>query len=220
MSGGEYASFSSNGETLVFVGISDVKIKKKRDYDTTFATMSINILDIKKGIIKTILKSPETFLDAGYIYSNPSLSPDGKLIAFQHSGSDVSGGFSVIDMKGKTVFSFPLKDSDAKPYWRPQFTPDGNGILFYSPATSDNEKDMIFLIDIKKGTKRLITEGANPVFACSGEAIIFEQWRDKWSPTSDASPDLWFLELKEGAIPKMILKNASSPGGHYYCSQK
>ncbi len=201
------------------MGISDVKVTKKKGNEMVLATMSINVVDIKTETVRTILKSPDAFLDAGYIYSNPSLSPDGKLIAFQHSGSDVSGGFSVVDMKGKTVFSFPLKDEDDKPYWRPQFTPDGNNILCYSPAASDNEKDLIFLIDIKKGTKKLIAEGANPAFACSGGAIIFEQWRDKWSPIGNATPDLWFLELKEGAIPKMILRNASSPGGHYYCFQ-
>lgn len=207
---------------LVFVGISDVKVTKKKgnENEMVLATMSIIVLDIKTGTIKTILQSPDTLLDAGYIYSNPSLSPDGKFIAFQYSGSDVSGGFSVVDMKGKTVFKFPINDDDTKPYWKPQFTPDGNNILCYSPATSDNEKDQIFIIDIKKGTKKFVAEGANPVFACSGEAIVFERWRGKWSPAGDASPDLWFLELKEGAKPKMILKNASSPGGHYYCSQK
>lgn len=184
-----------------------------------FATMSINILDIESNQIKTIVKSSNIFLDAGYVYSNPSLSPDGRLIAFQHSGSDVSGGFSIIDLKGKAIFSFPKDKSDTKPYWRPQFTSDGKGILFYSPATSDIEQDQIFIIDIKSGKKRFITEGANPVFACGGETIIFERWTNKWSSHGNAKSDLWSLELKEGSQPKLIIQNASSPGGHYNCNK-
>ncbi len=186
----------------------------------TFATMSINTLDIKSKNIKTIIKTSNTPLDAGYIYSNPSFSPDGKLIAFQHSGSDVSGGFSIIDLKGRIIFSYPKKTSDPTPYWKPQFTLDGKGILCYSPATSDSEKDQIFIIDIKNRTKKLIAEGANPSFACNGNAIIFERWTNKWSPEGNAKSDLWYLELKDGAEPKLILKNASSPSGNNYCSSQ
>ncbi len=205
---------------LVFVGMSDVQIKKKGSNEMPFATMSINIIDVESKQIKTIVKSSNAFLDAGYIYSNPSLSPDGRLVAFQHSGSDVSGGFSIIDLKGKTIFSFPKNNSEHKPYWKPQFTPDGKDILCYSPAISDTEQDQIFIINIQTGMKRLITEGSNPVFACSGDAIIFERWKNKWSLERDASSDLWYIELKDGSQPKLIIQNASSPGGHYNCSQK
>lgn len=199
--------------------MSDVKIKNAKGHKKAFAMMSINVLDIESKNIKTIIKSNNAFLDAGYIYSNPSFSPDGKFIAFQHSGSDVSGGFSIVDLKGKSVFNFPLNSSDTKPYWRPQFTPDGKSILCYSPATSDSEKDQIFIIDIKKGIKRLIAEGSNPVFACSGDAIIFEKWMNKWSPDGNARSDLWHLDLKEDSQPKLIIQNASSPSGYYYCVQ-
>ncbi len=179
------------------------------------ATMSINVVDIKTETVRTILKSSDAFLDAGYIYSSPSLSPDGKLIAFQHSGSDVSGGFSIINLNGKTIFRFPRKAGDAIPYWKPQFTPDGKGILCYSPAVSEGGIDRIFMIDIKSGDKRFIAEGTNPAFACGGSAVIFERWTNKSSP--EAHSDLWFLELKEGSKPRMIIKDASSPSGYNYC---
>ncbi len=220
MSGSEYASFSPNGENLVFVGMSDIKEKKKSGLDMSYATMSVNVVKLKTGKIQTIVSTPNTLLDAGYVYSNPSFSPDGKLIAFQHSGSDVSGGFSIVDQKGKTIFRFPQKASDTTPYWRPQFTPDGKEILCFSPATSEKDKDQIFLIDIKKGTKKLITEGSNPTFACKGKAVIYEKWVNKWSPEGDASSDLWFLELRDGAEPKVIVENASRPNGFNYCPLK
>lgn len=184
----------------------------------TLAAMSLNVLNMKTEEIQSILKSPEAFLDAGYIYSHPSFSPDGRLIAFQHSGSDVSGGFSIINLKGKTIFRFPKNSSDTTPYWKPQFTPDGNGILCYSPATSEENNDKIYLIDIKSGAKKFVTDGSNPTFACKGSAIIFERWTDKW--LQQAKSDLWFLELKEGAEPIMIIKDASSPSGYNYCLKK
>lgn len=200
--------------------MADVKIKKIKGYNMTFATMSINILDIESKNIKTIIKSPDALLDAGYIYSNPSFSPDGKFLAFQHSGSDVSGGFSVVDLKGRTIFSYPKKASDPTPYWRPQFTSDGKKILCFSPAANENEKDLIFLIDIESGTKKMITEGANPSFACDGNAIIFERWTNKWSPEEGIKSDLWLLEPIDGAEPKIIRRNAIRPNGQLSCSKK
>lgn len=220
MSGGEYASFSADGKKLVFVGMSDVKVRDIKGYKTTFATMSLNVLNLKTDEVKTVLSNPKSLLDAGYIYSNPSFSPDGKFIVFQHSGSDVSGGFSVVDPKGRTIFRYPEKSSDPTPYWRPQFTSDGQKILCFSPATNENEKDLIFLIDIKNGTKKMITEGANPAFACDRNAIIFERWTNKWSSEGDVISDLWLLELSEGAEPKIILRNAISPNGQIFCSRK
>lgn len=200
--------------------MSDIQIKKKGDSEIISATASINVLDIESKEIKTIIKSSDTFLDAGYVYSNPSFSTDGKFIAFQHSGSDVSGGFSIVDLKGRVIFSYPKKSTDSRAYWRPQFTPDGKGILCFSPAISEEGKDQIFLIDIKKGTKKLIAEGSNPTFACGGKAIVYEKWTNKWSSDGSAKSDLWFLELKQDAEPKVIIKNASQPSGYNYCVLK
>jgi len=215
LSGAEYPAFSFDGEKIVFVGLSDVKVREKGGTDMTIAAMSINVLNIKTKEIQTIHKTKDVLLDAGYVYSYPSLSPDGKLIAFQHSGSDMSGGFSIINLKGKTIFRYPPDFNDPTPYWKPQFAPDGKEVLCYSPATSEEGMDKIFMIDIKKGIKKYITEGSKPTFACKGNAIIFERWSNKWS--TEARSDLWFLELKEGAAPRMIIKEASSPSGYNYC---
>jgi len=213
MTGSEHAHFSPDGKSLVFIGMSDVKVKKKEGYDMTYATMSLSIVELNTGKIKKIVSTPNAFLDAGYIYSNPSFSPDGTLIAYQHSGSDVSGGFSVIDLKGKTVFHFPKKSTDPTPYWRPIFTADGKNILCYSPATNEKETDSIYLINLSTGAKKKITEGTNPTFVDNGKAIIFERWVNKWDPEGEAKSELWYLELKEGAKPRKIIQNASQPSG-------
>jgi TolB protein len=175
--------------------------------------MSISVFELKTGRIKSIVSTKNVLLDAGYVYSEPSFSPDGKLIAYQHSGSDVSGGFSVIDLKGKSIFTFPNKSADSTPYWRPLFSSDGKKILCYSPATNEDERDSIYLIDLSTSIKKKITEGTNSTFVNNGKAIIFERWVNKWDTEGKAKSDIWYLELKEGARPKKIIQNATVPAG-------
>ena len=214
MSGSEHANFSPDGKSLIFAGMSDVKVKKNEGYDTTSATMSISTVEIKTGKIKNIKSTKDVLLDTGYIYSSPSFSPDGRLIAYQQSGSDVSGGFSIIDLKGKTNFSFPKKSTDPTPYWRPLFSPDGRKVLCYSPATSESGSDSIYLIGLPAGAKKKIAEGTNPAFVNGGNAIVFERWINKWDAEGKAKSDVWYLELKEGKRPKRIVRNASRPTGY------
>ena len=211
--GSEHANFSPDGKSLVFVGMSDVKVKKNEGYEMTYATMNISIVDLKTAKIKNIVSTKNVLLDAGYIYSSPSFSPDGKLIAYQHSGSDVSGGFSVIDSKGKSIFHFPKKSTDPTPFWRPLFTSDGKKILCYSPATNEKEIDSIYLIDLFTGARKKITEGTTPTFIENGKALIFERWVNKWDTAGKAKSDLWYLELKEGKKPKKIIEMATQPAG-------
>lgn len=205
MEGGEDPSFSPDGRRIVFVGMSEVSRKRTRGFDGVQATMSIALLDLDTGVVQRIISRKNVLLDAGYLFGHPSLSPDGRLIAYQHSGSDVSGGFSVMDRSGKRVFRFPQSRSDSTPYWGPRFSADGQRILCYSPATSEDQIDTIFLIDMKTGLKRRITEGSRPLFVDNGRSIIFERWRNTWHTKSPATSTLWHLDLRAGAQPKRIL---------------
>ncbi len=139
--GGEHPTFSPDGKSLLFVGLSDLKVKKERGSELSFATMSLSLANLASGAVRRITSNPNTLLDTGYVYSNPAFSPDGKLIAYQESGSDVSGGFEVLNLQGQKIFRFPKNSRDATPYWRPQFTPDGKEILCYSPATDSGKED-------------------------------------------------------------------------------
>lgn len=203
MMGSEYASFSSGGKSIVFVGISDVKEKEDEMF---FATMSISILELKTNKVRNIISHKNTLLDAGYIYEAPSFSPDGKHIVYQHSGSDVSGGFAVIDLKGKTVFRFPKKISESTTYWRPQFLPDGKRILCYSPLTNEYGRDVIHIIEMSSGKKINIAEGANPVLLKNGKAIVMERWRNKL--TGAGKSDLYYHELIDNYDARRIIQDA------------
>jgi Tol biopolymer transport system component len=207
----EHPSFSPDDRRIVFVGLSDVQKQGKEGDAEVHATLSVSIADLQTGKTQSVLRTRNVMLDAGYVYSNPAFSPDGQYILWQQSGSDVSGGFAITDLKGKTLFRFPSKGQDPTPYWRPSLAPDGQTVLCYSPATSESSEDTIFLVDRKTGKSLEIATGANPVFVRNGSAIAFERWSNRWS--DKASSNLWILELKAGAEPRRIITDASEPAG-------
>ena len=207
----EHPSFSPDGWSLVFVGLSEVKKKGEGEDALVHATLSVSIGDIQSGKVRTVLRQRNVLLDAGYVYGNPAFSPDGHWILWQQSGSDVSGGFAITDLKGKTLFRFPPKAEDPTPYWRPSLALDGKSVLCYSPATSDASEDTIYRVDSKTGKSAEVASGARPAFVRNGTAVVFERWTNRWSDR--ASSNLWVLELKPGASPRRIITDASEPAG-------
>jgi len=207
----EHPAFSPDGKSLVFVGLSEVQKQGKEGETQVFATMSVSIADIRTGKPRAVLRHRNTMLDAGYIYSHPAFSPDGQWILWQQSGSDVSGGFQITDLKGKTLFRFPSKGGDPTPTWGPSLAPDGQRVLCYSPATSDASEDTIVVVDRKAGKMVKVTTGSSPAFVRNGTAIVFERWVDRWS--DKAASNLWILELKPGASPRRIINDAAEPAG-------
>ncbi|MFZ5452372.1 MAG: TolB family protein [Thermodesulfobacteriota bacterium] len=214
LEGGEHPAFSADGKSLVFVGLAGLQVKKEGGSELSFATMSVSIADVKGIAVRQVVSSPNTMLDTGYRYSNPAFSPNGKLLAYQESGSDVSGGFVVINLKGEKVFSFPPDPQDATPYWRPQFSRDGQKILCYSPATSAEEVDTVHLVDLATGKETEVTEGSKPTWVDQGRAIVFERWpKERWAVTGKVTADLWRLELAPGAQAQKIITDGQEPAG-------
>lgn len=212
--GGEHPVFSPDGKSLLFVGLSDLKVKKSQGAETSFATMSLSLAELGSGAVRRIISHPNTNLDWGYIYSHPAFSPDGRLIAYQESGSDVSGGFVVLDLQGKRLFRFPKNSRGTTPYWRPQFSPDGKEMLCYSPATDSGKEDVIYLVNLATGKQTAVALGSKPTYVEHGKAIVYERWpKERRTAKTPVKANLWRQELKAGATPKMIITDAEEPAG-------
>ncbi|HEY3277686.1 MAG TPA: hypothetical protein VGJ94_13795 [Syntrophorhabdaceae bacterium] len=204
--GAQDPTFSFDGNAFVFVGLSGARLG---DNGKMTATMSVSTVDLLNLKFRTIVSHPSTLLENGYVYDAPFLSPDQTLVAYQHAVSDLAGGFEIVDMKGKSLFRYPKDPTDGTPYRRPRFSPDGTHILCFSPAMPEGSMDTVYLVDIKKGKKRKIVEGANPTFVEGGKAIVFEQAASHWS--NGIKSDLWYTRLGPGCVPKKVISNASQP---------
>ena len=112
--------------------------------------------------------------------SEPSFSPDGKMVAFSvkranMSEDDYDSDVYVTDMKGSTpkVFTSGKKDFD------PKWSPDGGSILFTSKRNfAKNEKgNGLYVISAEGGEARLLHESKeevdNPKWAPNSKEIFF-----------------------------------------------
>jgi len=151
-------------------------------------------------------------LDAGYAFAAPTFAPGGRRLAVQQSGSDVSGGFFVIDEKGEELFRFPVSADDYRPYWSPQFLPDGESMLCWSPRVSATGEDEISLVRLQDLSRQVIAQGSRPTLVDGGTAIVYERCASVWSGDSCG---LWHLGLHEGASPRRIIANGHAPAGKY-----
>lgn len=202
-------AFSWDGKSVVLVGASDAR-RTGDTWSVTLATMSVAVVGLQGGRVRTILSTPDAVLDAGYIYSNPSFAPDGRRIAYQESGSDVSGGFVIVDLAGRVEFRYPPGGSNYPPFWKPQFL-DAHRVLCWSPDASGGGKNAIFVVNLKTGARRRLTMGANPTLVDRRRAIVFERWSEAGNARS--ASDLWRLELTNGARPVRIISNGREPAG-------
>lgn len=209
----DHPFFSSDGSKLLFLGTLKAKAGAAKNKASEQETSSISMVELDSKKVKNIVVAPDKSEDFPP-YNLPSLSPSGGLIAIQDGATDYSGGFGILNESGKVFFHFPPGAGDDTPYWRPLFSADGKKILCFSPATNSEGSDIIYLVDIDRGTKKRVAEGLWPTFVDNGRAIVFERWsvhsieRDKSSKS-----DLWLLELREGAQAKKIIANAASPAG-------
>lgn len=208
-------AFTPDGKSLAVVTRFNIKKRRVDGEDQEYATHAVSLVNLKTGKVKQVVATPDHFIDAGDMYEAPAVSPDGRRIAYQESGTDVSGGFVVVNRQGKQVLRFPRDpDQDYRPFWRPTFSPHGRRMLCFSMAISEGEKTYIYLVDLNTLKATRVTQGYYPTFVDGGKAIVFERWTETGKPGPDSLKiDLWRLDLEPGAVPRLILKNASRPAG-------
>jgi Tol biopolymer transport system component len=207
-------AFTPDGGKLVVVSRFNVTKRQVEGETQEYATHAVSLVDLNTGTVRHVVKTPNHFIDGGNIYDALAVSPDGRLIAYQESGTDVSGGFVVLNLEGKRVVRFPKDPQDYHPYWRPTFSPDGRQVLCFSMAITEGAKTFIYLVDLKTLKAARVAEGYYPTFVDGGKAIVFERWTETGRTGKEATKiDLWRQDLTPGSEPRLMLENAEKPAG-------
>jgi Tol biopolymer transport system component len=207
-------AFTPDGQGLAVVTRFNIQKRQAGPYIEERATHAVSLVDLATGQIRHLIKAPNHPIDFGDVYDRPTVSPDGRLVAYQESYTDVSGGFVILTLEGKQVFRFPKDpEKDYRPFWRPSFSPDGGKVLCFSMPIREGEKSWIYLVDLKSGQASRIVEGYYPTFVEGGRAIVFERWTGTDKYGNPGKIDLWRLDLTPGTTPRLILHNAEKPAG-------
>ncbi len=198
-------AFSPDGMLLALVTARNVR---RNAEGMVVADMSLTVAEVQGERVRHVLTEKDVLLDAGYLFDNPSFSDDGRALAWQESGSDVSGGFHIVDTAGREIFRYPRDADDHRPYWRPQLTLGGEQVLCHSPSLTGGA-GTVLVIDLESGIRLDLVEGGNPTFVDDGAAIVFER-RPALNPEKT---ELWRLEMSPGAIPVRIVEDGGAPTG-------
>jgi Tol biopolymer transport system component len=207
-------AFTPDGRQLAVVTRFNLQTRTTGGEKYEYGTVAVSLADFDTGKVRHLVKVPNHTVEWGKVYENLAVSPDGRFIAYQESGTDVSGAFVVLNLEGKKVLRFPKNPEDYHPFWRPGFSPDGTRMLCFSMATAEGEKTYIYLVDLKTLKATRITEGYYPTFVDGGRAMVFERWTETGMTGKAATKiDLWRLDFAPGAAPRLILENAEKPAG-------
>jgi len=210
-------AFFPDGKKLALVTRFNIRTEVLDGDKQETATHAVSVVDLDTGKVRHLVTTPDHLWDMGDIYENVAVSPDGRLVAYQESGTDVSGGFVVLNLQGQRVGRYPRNpDKDYRPFWRPTFSPDGGKMLCFSMAVTMGEgaKTYIYLVDLRTWKATRITTGYYPTFVDGGKAIVFERWTETGRPgPAGTKIDLWRLDSSFGAQPRLILKDAEKPAG-------
>lgn len=99
----------------------------------------------------------------------PTWSPDGRRIAFTSSKAGASDIF-VINLDGTGERN--LTNTPDVYEYHPDWSPDGEKIAFDVAARAEEERG-IWVLDLRSGERRRITDGCGPVWSPDGSRIAF-----------------------------------------------
>jgi eukaryotic-like serine/threonine-protein kinase len=149
------------------------------------------------------------------VEASPTISPDGRLIAYEHAGDihihDLDGG-AVINLTPDS----PAFDGE------PAFSPDGRRIAFTSRREGGEVNGGIWVVDVTGGpARRLTNAGFSPAWSPDGREILYttEFVRGTSRPTNRVRISaLRSIDVQQGATRLVsrgdVAQPAWSPNGH------
>jgi eukaryotic-like serine/threonine-protein kinase len=148
------------------------------------------------------------------VEATPSLSPDGRLVAYERAGDifirPVAGGPAV-----NLTPDSPEHDGE------PAFSPDGRSIAFSSRRDGGELHGGIWVVDVAGGpARRLSNAGFSPAWSPDGRELLYatEHVRGSDRPTNRVRVsglhlvDSWGVTRPVGSLD--VVQPAWSPGGH------
>jgi Tol biopolymer transport system component/DNA-binding winged helix-turn-helix (wHTH) protein len=142
---------------------------------------------------------------------DPSLSPDGSLLAYS---SDQSGSFEIYIKSLAPGGRAMQLTSDGGQNFQPAWSPDGKLIAYYS-----QKRGGIWLIPALGGSARLLVDfGSRPAWSPDSATIVFQsvespdQGQTVW-PNTPQSATLWIV-ASQGGAPVQLTRPGNPSGGH------
>ena len=107
----------------------------------------------------------------------PSISPDGKQVAF---ASDRSGSFDIYLMDIEGGPAVRLTDDNAQNI-HPSFSPDGKQLVYCSLGSQSGVWELVLIDVARPAQRRIIGHGLFPVWSPKGNKIAYQRARERGS---------------------------------------
>ena len=157
--------------------------------------------------VPQVIKTTQVTFSSG-LDSFPSLSPDGKSVAY---GSDQKGSFEIY-VKQLALGGGELQlTNDGQENIQPAWSPDGQRIAYHS-----KKRGGIWVVSALGGSPKQITEsGARPAWSPDGSLLAFQSADAGEIFTSRSIPPstIWIVP-SQGGTPKQISQHGYPVGGH------
>ncbi len=173
---------------LLFTGFAGYWIYKKRSNSAIVPTF-----DEQLSIVQ---------ITDGKIASCPTISPDGKFIAYAENYRTGTGTLYLHQTDTNTTIQ--LLKPDNRTFGCINFSPDGSHI-YYVEITKQNPQGILFTIPVIGGTPKRIVSGLNPCFAVSpdNKKVIFPRF-DKIKNSNK-----WFIaDIQSGTEQPFEITNS------------
>jgi Tol biopolymer transport system component len=139
------------------------------------------------------------------VESMPSLSPDGKTVAFV-SRKDGKDDIFVQRTDGRNAINL-TRDLPGD-HAQPAFSPDGNLIAFHSAK----DGGAIFVMGATgESVRRITTFGADPAWTPDGKSIVFASERFHVPYVRESRSSLWTVDVQSGQTKNLLESDGIQP---------